>query len=94
MHTDMEMCVATGGRPHPRLSALLTVSRTPRFPPGWRHDQSVRYRPWRLLCGFRAIPYTRSDRIRTPIPTFSYTRLGARRARWRASSVVIFILDA
>jgi hypothetical protein len=25
-------------------------------------------------CGFRAIPYTRSDRIRTPIPTFSYTR--------------------
>ena len=24
-------------------------------------------------CGFRAIPYTRSDRIRTPIPTFSYT---------------------
>ena len=27
-----------------------------------------------LCCGFRAIPYTRSDRIRTPIPTFSYTR--------------------
>ena len=27
-----------------------------------------------LDCGFRAIPYTRSDRIRTPIPTFSYTR--------------------
>jgi hypothetical protein len=27
-----------------------------------------------LQCGFRAIPYTRSDRIRTPIPTFSYTR--------------------
>jgi len=24
-------------------------------------------------CGFRAISYTRSDRIRTAIPTFSYT---------------------
>ena len=29
---------------------------------------------FRTRCGFRAIPYTRSDRIRTPIPTFSYTR--------------------
>ena len=34
-----------------------------------------RSRPaWCRACEFRAIPYTRSDRIRTPIPTFSYTR--------------------
>jgi hypothetical protein len=49
-------------------ATLFGTVRAPGRLPSW-----IRYvrSPY---CGFRAIPYTRSDRIRTPIPTFSYTR--------------------
>jgi hypothetical protein len=34
-------------------------------------------------CGFRMIPYTHSDRIRTPIPEFSYTPGQEELRSWR-----------
>ncbi len=53
----------------PRGASGKRQRRAPRDPNG---RSSSRFPVPR--CGFRAIPYTRSDRIRTPIPTFSYTR--------------------
>jgi hypothetical protein len=43
-----------------------------------RHLRASHIKPWNVSSasekwGFRSFSYTRSDRIRTPIPTFSYT---------------------